>query len=122
MSHKVKPILWYTLAKEFGLGSFKVLGVTSEGPRGRINGRWVADNHPTHMNVRTTKGRFATATDAEMCRQDVTSIVQKWSKQNTVLYKQASMNDDLCNKEIADVIGKRSDHANMSDDKDGYMS
>lgn len=44
---------------------YAVLAVTSEGPRGRINGRYTTDNHPTHMNKRDLLPlRFDTADKA----------------------------------------------------------
>lgn len=55
----MKPILYYTLTRPsfYTRSNYDVLGVTSEGPRGRINGRY-SDGHPTHTNVRYTTGKF----------------------------------------------------------------
>ena len=36
----MKPILYWTFTAQFGFYNLKLIGVTSEGPRGRVNGRF----------------------------------------------------------------------------------
>jgi len=57
----MKPVLYWTLIQDWG--NYKALGVTSEGPRGRINGRF-EDNYATHTTSRNITGRFDTLGEA----------------------------------------------------------
>jgi len=67
----MKPILYWTLIRQYG--SYLVLGVTSEGPRGRINGRF-GDNYPTHTTKRDCVGCFDTQAAAEAKVEGVKAI------------------------------------------------
>ena len=71
----MKAILYWTLLRDWG--NFKALAVTSEGPRGRINGRF-ADNYPTHTTVRNCVGRFETQEAADAKTDEIKAIQERF--------------------------------------------
>lgn len=55
----MKPVLYWTFVRPGFSRNWTVLGVTSEGPRGRINGRY-EDGATTHTTIRECRGKFET--------------------------------------------------------------
>lgn len=60
-----KPILyWVVKRRSWHTSKYEPFGVTSESPRGRLNGRY-ADNYASHCTKRDTAGKFDRLEDAQ---------------------------------------------------------
>lgn len=71
----MKPALYYTLARSrWSPENAVVYIVTSEGPRGRINGRFL-DGFPSHTIMSDCIGRFETQEQAEEALKSLKKIV-----------------------------------------------
>lgn len=69
----MKPILYWTLTSPSFRSGYHAFGVTSEGPRRRLNGRF-EDDHPSHTITNMVIGRFKTLEEAQAKRKDVDAI------------------------------------------------
>jgi hypothetical protein len=67
----MKDILYYTVVRDYH--RYRVLGVTSETRYGRINGRYVEDDKPTHTTKISCCGHFD---DKEVALNKITDIAR----------------------------------------------
>lgn len=76
----MKPVLYYTINAPYRrVSQFKsdtIIAVTSEGPRGRLNGRYL-DGSATHKRAADTIGRFPTRELAEKRMESVVAVLNK---------------------------------------------
>lgn len=79
----MKPVLYWTLRGSLYAETtdrFKPFAVTSEGPRGRINGRF-EDGFVSHCTVEDIHGRFDTLEKARAKVKALTQLFQRYSEQ-----------------------------------------
>lgn len=97
----MKKVIHYTLRTPIWYSTeFIILAVTSEGPRGRVNARYISDNHPTHLNIKETIGKFDTIEQAKSALEKFETIRLKYKELNKKL--NAEMNR-LFNEEMAEI-------------------
>lgn len=98
----MKPILYWTFTHNgWGYG-LKLIGVTSEGPRGRVNGRF-EDDAPTHTVKHRCKGRFETKEAALAIKDQLQEIRKKYEKLHEPLEEQLRKSHANERKEIEEL-------------------
>jgi hypothetical protein len=83
----MKPILYWTFTAQWGFYNLKLIGVTSEGPRGRVNGRF-EDDAPTHTVKHRCHGRFETKEAAIAIKDQLQEIRKKYKELREPIEKQ----------------------------------
>lgn len=73
-----KPALFYTLVRQWHVGGFKVMRVTTEKSR-QLYGSFTDEDMPTHCSPRQTIGRFDTAEQAQSKIDGVTEIRARYA-------------------------------------------
>lgn len=96
----MKSILYWTLIKTTWNRRHTPFGVTSEGPRGRINGRY-EDDHPSHTTARDIVGKFDTLEQAKKKAAHVAIIRATHAKDRELPQLEINRSHELEDKEIA---------------------
>jgi hypothetical protein len=73
-----KPTLFYTLVRQWHVGGFKVMRVTTEKSR-QLYGSFTDEDMPTHCSPRQTIGRFETAEQAQSKIDGVAEIRARYA-------------------------------------------
>ena len=100
----MKRVLFWTLKREWD-GRYALLGVTSAGPRGRINGRY-ADQATTHCRIEDTVGQFTSMKAAQDRITDVQYINDHYDREIGPLQRQIDQLNRSRQADIAELLEK----------------